>query len=398
MRKHEIPVLIAIFLDLAGFGMAFPDVQLRAESLGASGPLIGIILASLFVVQFIASPIWGKFSDAIGRKPVAILCTLLSAVSMILYATTDSLGGIFLSRIVAGLAAANVVVAQAYLADRSSEENRGQVMGRIGAAISTGLIAGPFLGGRLVEVGGSRLMGFVAAAASGIGALVLLIGMSNPKPKGPVELPATPIFDFRLIRDIPRLKMFFLLAAVAWFSLACLEGTFGRLVADMYQYPLQEFGMTFTKPQGASGAIFGLESLIAFLVQGLLFARISRSLSSRSLLLIGFILQGAGLLLTPFAPSFAVLVLWSGIFSFGGAIANPTINAVCSQLVPENRQGELFGLLQASRSVGFLFGPILGGALFDWHRALTYVAAGAVLLGASVLVNWTPQMRLTQGD
>ena len=386
MRRREIPVLIALFLDLAGFGMAFPDVQLRAEAMGASGITIGIILASLFAVQFVASPKWGILSDRIGRKPVVVACTLLSAASMIVYAFTDSLIGIFASRVIAGLAAANVVVAQAYLADTSSEEERAGVMGRIGAAISVGLIIGPFFGGQLVEMGGSKLLGVVAAGASILGAAVLAVGMKGMPPKEERKPGKTPIVDFSLLREIPSLKPLFVLATVSWFALACLEGTFGRLVAYKFEFPMTELGFHFNLPQGASGTVFAVESLIAFAVQGLLYGPLAKRLSFAWLLRIGYVAQGVGLLLTPYAPGFGLILVFSSVYSLGSALSSPTINTACSNLVEESKQGELFGLLQASRSVGFLLGPMIGGALFDLRPALPYVLAGAVALAAALLV------------
>jgi DHA1 family multidrug resistance protein-like MFS transporter len=100
----------------------------------------------------------------------------------------------------------------------------------------------------------------------------------------------------------------------------------------------------------------------------------------------GYVLQGIGLLLSPFAPVLSILFLVSALFSAGGALANPTVNTICSNLVPESRQGELFGLLQSSRSIGFLLGPIIGGALFDFRPATPYVLAGAVCVVAALLV------------
>ncbi len=387
MRRYELPILIAILLDLAGFGMAFPDIQLRAEAMGASGIVIGLILASLFVVQFLASPKWGALSDRIGRKPVAVGCTALSALSMVAYAMTDSLWGIVASRILGGLAAANVVALQAYLAERTPEGERGPIMGRIGAAISVGLIGGPFLGGQLAQMGGSQLVGWAAAGASGTGALLLLLGMKGTRPAKTMEKPLkTALFDLRLLRDLPDLRPMVALAATAWFALACLEGTFGRLIAHMFDFPLYDSGMAFTKPQGVFGTIFGLESLVSFAIQGLFFAWISARISYRNLLRMGFAMQGIGLFLTPFAPGLALLFTFSAIFSAGGALANPTINTICSNLTPESRQGELFGLLQASRSLGFLLGPLLGGALFDLLPAAPYILAGGVGLLAALLV------------
>jgi MFS family permease len=386
MRRLEIPILIAVLLDLVGFGMAFPDVQLRAEQLGANGPLIGVLLASLFAVQFIVSPRWGALSDRIGRKPVVVICTIFSALSMLVYATTDSLWGILASRILAGLAAANVVVAQAYLADQTTEKERGPAMARIGAAISIGLILGPFLGGQLVQIGGSSLLGYVAAAASGVGALVLMFGVKHVPPKEKREPGRAPIIDLRLLKELPDLRPMFVLAAVAWFALACLEGTFGRLIAQIFQFPLHELGMTFTKPQGASGAVFGLESLVAVIIQATLYGWFSHRMDVRTLLRVGFLLQGLGLLLTPFAPSFGLILIFSSIYSAGGALANPTINTICSNMVSEDRQGELFGLLQAARSIGFLLGPLIGGVLFDIFRAAPYLLAGGIAVLAALLV------------
>ncbi|MBC8063240.1 MAG: MFS transporter [Chlorobia bacterium] len=386
MRKQEIPILIAVFLDLVGFGMAFPDVQLRAQHLGASGPIIGILLASLFAVQFLVSPRWGALSDRIGRKPIAVFCTVLSAVSMLVYASTDSLWGILASRILGGFAAANVVVAQAYMADITAEKERGAVMGRIGAAISVGLIGGPFIGGQLAQAGGSSLLGYVAASASGLGALMLLFGMKGTPPKEKREPGRAPIIDIRLLRDLPDLRPMFVLAAVAWFALACLEGTFGRLIDYKFAFPLHDLGLSFTKPQGASGAVFGLESLISFAIQGLLYAWIASRVNFRHLLRFGFVMQGIGLILTPFAPGLGLIFLFSSIYSAGGALANPTVNTICSNLVPENRQGELFGLLQAARSIGFLLGPLIGGALFDVSPYAPYILAGGVATVAALLV------------
>jgi DHA1 family multidrug resistance protein-like MFS transporter len=290
------------------------------------------------------------------------------------------------SRILAGLAAANVVVTQAYLAETTQESERAGVMGRIGAAISIGLIVGPFFGGQLVQIGGSQLLGIVAGSASAVGAVILAIGMKNLPPKSKREPGKTPIIDFRLLSEVPGLKSMFVLATVAWFALACLEGTFGRLVAHKFEFPLTELGMHFTLPQGASGTVFALESLVAFAVQGLLYGTLAKKFEFGTLLRLSYILQGIGLLLTPFAPGFGVILAFSALYSLGGAISNPTVNTACSNMVSEEKQGELFGLLQASRSIGFLFGPLIGGALFDLRPSLPYVVAGAVAIAAALLV------------
>jgi len=78
------------------------------------------------------------------------------------------------------------------------------------------------------------------------------------------------------------------------------------------------------------------------------------------------------------APGFGWLLLTGAFFAGGLAIANPTVSGLCSKAVPEDRQGELFGILQSARSVGFVLGPLIGGALFDWRATAPYFLAGIV--------------------
>lgn len=370
----ELPVLAALFLDLTAFGMVFPDVQLHARELGATGPLIGLLLASMFIVQLVASPPWGALSDRVGRKPIFLFCTALSATSWIVYGLSTNLWFILLSRVLAGLAAANVVVGQAYLADVTSEDQRSGVMGRAGAAISSGLILGPAVGMQIATRGGIHSLGIVAAGCSGLAVLIALL-MREPEHKEKRAPGKWLGINFSLIRDHKRLGRLLLLATVAWFALATLEGTFGRLVTEHYKWPPTVFGN-----------IFSMESLLGAIVQGLLLAPIVAILHERWTIRLGFFLAGAGLLLTPFAPMIWVLFAFSGLYSIGTGLANPTVNSAASRQVPEDRQGELFGLMQAARSIGFVFGPSLGGALFDWNPASPYVLAGAIALAAALLV------------
>ncbi len=368
-------LLIAIFLDLVGFGMVIPDIQTRLETFGANGLVIGVILSSYFLVQMIVSPLWGQLSDQIGRKRILVVCGVLSAGSMLLYAFAHSPLLILLSRILAGLAAANVVVAQAYVADTITEEaERTTAIGQLGGAITAGLILGPALGGRLAAGGGNSLVGYVAAAISGIGAMWIALLVPNIQPR-PEERPRKHIFalNFSLLREVTKLRPLFGFAAAVFFALACLEGTFGRLI-------LHKLGMG----PAVFGLIFGYESLLSVLVQSVGVGWLTTKAAPQVLLGAACLLQSVGLGLTPFAPSLAVLFLCSTIYAVGSGLANPLINSLCSAATPEPRQGEMFGLLQAARSSGFLLGPILGSVLFDWRPASPYLFAAFILLLAGL--------------
>jgi MFS family permease len=370
-------VFAAIFLDLFGFGMVLPEVQLRAEHLGASGPFIGLILTSTFAIQLATSPLWGRLSDRFGRKPVLVATTTLSGLGLLCYGLAPSLLWILFSRSLSGLGGANVATAQAALADLTPEGHRTQAMGRLGAIVSAGLIAGPALGAILAHANPDINLGVIAGISSLLGAALAL---TLPKASGSAA-PQAEAKSRRgdLLRDVS-LRPLFLVSVTAWLGLAVLEGTFGRLL----EHNLHQGAATFS-------AIFSYESLLGVAVQALLLGWLSRRIPASPLLRLAFLLEAIGLAATPFAPSLVILILVSTAYAVGAALSNPTLSALASDLAPPNRQGELFGLLQSARSVGFIVGPLLGGLLFDAWPAAPYLTAGAACLAATLLVALLPK-------
>ncbi len=378
----------AIFLDMVGFSMILPDVQTRLEARGANGLTIGLILSSYFLVQTLVSPLWGRFSDRVGRKPVLLVCGGLSALSLLVYGLSADPVWVLASRVLAGFAAANIVAAQAYLTDtlphnaqnEAERQERTALLGRMGAFITAGLVLGPALGGWLAFLGGNRLLGFAAAGASALGALWIAVAVPPAAPRQEHETEADAsaakrrilFFDVSLFAVAPKLHPLLILAASAYFALACLEGTFGRLIKHKLGLGPREFGF-----------IFGYEALVAVGAQTFLLTYLRTRTTPRRLLAGAYLLQGIGLFLTPFAPGLFALFGLSTLYATGSGIAGPVLNALGSDETPPERQGELFGLMQSARSIGFLIGPTLGGVLFDWRREAPYLLAGGVLLAAA---------------
>ena len=390
--KAETPLLAAVFLDLLGFGMIVADIQLLAESMVPKGwpvgVIVGTLLASTFVTQLIVSPRWGTYSDQNGRKRVVVVCTVISGFAMFSYGLANSIWILLFSRILSGFGAANVAIAQAYISDIYNTDERTAALGRIGAALSAGLVIGPPLGGFLSATGGHLLVGLTAGAASLFGALWMSLGL----PQAPAEANATkPGKDaakrssglgLGLLRELPELRPLMLIAVVAWLSLATLEGTFARLISHLFHYDQRHFGV-----------IFGYESILGVAVQGVILGWIASRVRPTLLLRFSYLSQGLGLALNPFAgllmpavAPFVVLIVASTLYAVGSGMANPTVNGLCSRLTPDSRQGELFGLLQGARSFGFVLGPLLGGALFDWSPRGPYLLAGTVCIAAAILV------------
>ena len=360
----------AVALDMLGFGMLIPDVQLRADAIGLKGWQIGFVLSSMFLVQSIVSPLWGRFGDRTGRRRVFLLCTLLSAGSMAIYAVASSASLILASRICAGLGAANVSSAYALLSVGTTDGNRSAGLGRLGAASMLGLSLGPVLGGQLVTLGGQALLGATGAISSllAVTVVALLLPIDTPS-EDSKDTPRKHPLD--LLRSVPKLAVIAGIATVAWFALASLEGTFGRLIKHNLGFGQREFGY-----------IFGFESLLGFGVQVALVGWVSKHASSRRILSLSYLSMAVGLGLMPVAPSFGFLLLTSVFYAVGSGLANPKINELAAEATPEDRRGEAYGLLQSTRSLGFILGPALGGLLFDHAVWWPYALAAAVCLVA----------------
>jgi len=219
-------------------------------------------------------------------------------------------------------------------------------------------------------------LGMTAAVMSALSFLWILFGVKRLPPAEARE-PGVKRFSFRIqmLGDFPDLRRMLTIAMAGWFVLACLEGTFARLLK-----------VTIGGGRLEPSLIFSYESLLGAFV-GLLLGVIATKWTSNTILRVGYLVQGLGVALTPMAPNLALVFAASTLYALGIGVVNPTINSVSSEAVPDDRQGELFGLLQAARSFGFLVGPVLGSIMFDLSPGLPYYVAGGVAILAALLVS-----------
>src|SRR5664280_3225720 len=170
-KPSLLVVFLTVFIDLIGFGIVVPLVPIFSRHYGASGWVIGAIIASFSAMQFIFSPIWGRLSDRHGRRPILLISTAGAAASYVLFARSTGLENhtaalwlMVVSRMFAGICGGNITVAQAYIADITPPAERSKKMGLIGMAFGLGFILGPFIGGESLRHFGATGPGWVAAA------------------------------------------------------------------------------------------------------------------------------------------------------------------------------------------------------------------------------------------
>ena len=147
-------LLMVVFINFVGIGALIPILPYTViDQLGYSEIVMTSLLASFSLAMFIGNPILGRWSDKIGRKPVLMISLAVNAISHLVFAFSQDIIVLFAARIVAGLAAGNIGVIQAIIADQSRPEERAKYMGFMGAFIGAGFVFGPAIGGLLSGVG-----------------------------------------------------------------------------------------------------------------------------------------------------------------------------------------------------------------------------------------------------
>ncbi len=165
-RSSLVLIFLTVFIDLLGFGILIPILpSFSVKELHVDEAAIGIAIAIYSFVQFLFNPVLGKLSDKYGRKPVIVVCLFLNAMGYIVFAFTHSYLMLLASRVIAGIGGSSIGVAQAYIADVTTRENRSKGMGLIGAAFGLGFVFGPLIGGLLSSYG-YAVTGYVAAGFS----------------------------------------------------------------------------------------------------------------------------------------------------------------------------------------------------------------------------------------
>ena len=380
MKRHTtfLIVFLTVFLDLLGFGIIIPIFPFISKEFGASGAQLGMLMASYSIMQFFFAPVWGRLSDRIGRKPIILISLVGSTTGMVLFALANSLTWLFVSRILAGMAAANISTAQAIMADITPPEQRTRGMGMVGAAIGLGFVFGPGLSFLLVQGNQYAPVFWFAAALSACDFLMALIFLPETlSPEGSSELRRRG-FSFTALQHafrmplIPRLLCLSLLYYIAF---TAMESTFGYYIESV-------FSMTAKQ----NGFILFLVGLMMALVQGGLVSRLTKRWGDPLVLrsgIAGIVIGLVGLALANTSQWMYVSIL---VLAFFAGLASPSMISLVSQFSPAEAQGEMLGLNQSMASLGRIAGPILGGNCFDWLGPHSPFTAGALLVSAAFIL------------
>lgn len=375
MKKSPILILVmTIAIDMLGFGIIIPVLPIYADQLGASEVVIGLIGTSFAAAQFFFTPFWGGFSDRIGRRPIILISISIMVISYLVLANATLLWLVFAARIIAGIGAGNLSVAQAFISDSVAEEKRAKNFGYLGAAFGLGFIFGPPLGGYLKTNFGIEGLGYVAAGISAINLIMayFMLPESNKHKNPNSRILRNPFSEIWSIIPRPEIRRILLIHFVFIMAFSMMQITASLLWSQHYDLNEQQIGL-----------MFAFVGVLTALIQGLLIGRLTKRFGERKLFVLGNFMMALGLAALPFIPQslFLTLSLPALVFiAFGNAFVTPTISTLLSQNAKKEEQGKILGLAQSVGALSRIIGPALGGFFFGLAYFYPNLVAGGMML------------------
>lgn len=386
-RKAAIGfIFITLLIDVTGLGLIIPVVPNLIEELlhitdtSKASQYAGWLTFAYAITQFFFAPVLGNLSDKYGRRPVLLFSLLGFGIDYLFVSFAPSIAWLFVGRIIAGITGASFTTASAYIADISTNENRAQNFGMIGAAFGLGFILGPMIGGLLGELG-TRVPFFVAAGlallncAYGYFVLPESLGKENRRPFEWRR--ANPVGSLLQLRKYPAVSGLIISMILIYIAGHSVQSNWSFFNIEKFDWTPKMIGISL-----------GIVGLLVGLVQGGLVRVINPRIGNEKSIYVGLGLYALGLLLFAFASEGWMMFVFLVPYCLGG-IAGPALQSIISGHVPPNEQGELQGALTSLMSATSIVGPPLMTNLFAYFTNKTapvYFPGAAFFLGALLMI------------
>lgn len=388
MKKHLLLLFFCLFLVMIGFGMTLPVFAFYTERLAIEGGAsvreaavhVGMLTGIFALMQFLFAPLWGRWSDRVGRKPLVLIGIGGFAIAQLMFGLADSLWLFYGARIIGGIfSAAMFPAVAAYVADLTSEEDRSRGMAWQGTALSLGVMFGPAFGGLLASsdlqlgmgpepliVSAFSLPFYAAALLASLTLPVIMLWLPESLRSPHAHDPRTPSGDGWLDLGI-QLWPILALALAAQFGLAMFESTFALHAREMLEYG-----------PARVGAIFTICGLVMAIFQGGAVGYLAPRMKAGYQIALGFVMMGLALTILLAARGTTLVLIIVGLLAFGIALITPNLSALASK-GRRQQAGAALGLRNAANSLGQATGAVFGGLLFALNMNAAYWITGAIL-------------------
>jgi len=405
-------LMATAFVDMVGLLMIIPLLPFYVKELGGAGIdlfglhfgigiISGFIVAAFTVAQLLSAPMWGRFSDRVGRRPTLLIALTASGIAYLIFGFANSLWLLLLSRIVQGAGGGTVGVIQAYVADSTAPQDRARALGWLSATTNLGVALGPVLGSFAITLGkrdlipGSATLQMDHGAPGIIAALLCLINIifaaryltESRDPNDHVHIEGEKKLTSRQAiwrvvshsgETSSRLIWIYAIAMGAY------QGSFSVLALFLnarYQVTEQTIGYFFMYVGSIS--VFTRVLLLGRMVDWLGEARLSR---------LGLLLLAGGVLGMPLSRNLVALGITVALIPLGTAFTFPCVTALLSRVISPRERGLYMGMQQTYGGIARAISPLFFGWAFDTLGSSSpYFFASAFIVATIFL---SPQLSL----
>jgi MFS family permease len=386
-----LPIFLIVMVDVLGLTIILPLLPFYAERLGASPTVVGLLVSTYAACQLIAGPVLGQISDRMGRRPLLLVSQMGTFIGFLILAWAGTLWVVFLSRVIDGLTAGNLSLAQAYISDVTKPEDRAKAFGVIGVAFGIGFLIGPAISGFLSTYSYQYPI-FAAAALS----LTSILSTYFLLPGAPViaeaekrDGPPLPAGRRLRVLDWGNYATYFkrpALAQLLWeffafaFSFAIFMSGFALFAERRFTWNGHPFGVKEV------GYIFAYVGFLGIILQGGLIGRLVKRFGETKLVSAGFISATVGFALIGFMYHLPGLLVASTLASFGTGVLRPALTSLITQHAGREEQGIVLGLTQSLMSIAQIIAPVIGGYMIDRELLTTWAITGAAISFVGVAI------------
>lgn len=384
MEKRFYWLYISVFFNILGFGLIFPILPLFATRLSASSFQIGLLVATVALMQFLCSPIIGKISDRFGRKPILFGSIFTTAVSSFIIGSADSLPQVFLGMALQGIGNAGVLpVSIAYVADVTSGHLRSKYVSRITGTFALGFMIGPAIGGFVGEES-ITLPFYIATIVGVLNAVMIAFFLHETHHNRDKKL----AIKEGIINIKPLFKV--------------LKGDLGVIfmVLFAWSFYIGNFNLSipfFTQERfnfgpHDIGIFFSTVGLIAGITQWFILPIIEKKIGDLKVIFVGLVLLLSGQFLVPFVPNpFFFYVVFIGTV-LGSALVRPSVSSYISKHTSEG-QGAVMGLAFSFESLARVISPLLLGYFMARYGVSTPFWITSLVVLLAFMLFWKVEMK-----